>query len=67
MVRSDDLVAALLTTDRAVADEAWARLSSADIPAAVITDPGMMGAYQLIVQVHRENLEQAQELLADLV
>lgn len=67
MARPDDLVVALMTEDRATADEAWGRLAEADIPAAVITEPGMMGAYRLLVQVHRERLEEAQALLVDLV
>ena len=66
MARPDELVAALLTEDRAVADEAWGRLTDADIPATVLTDPGMVGKYQLIVQVHRVDLARAQELLGDL-
>ena len=67
MARPDDLVAAALFTDRARADEAWGRLSDAGIPASVITEPGMVGAYRLNVMVHRENLEKAQRLIADLV
>ena len=66
MARPRNLVAALVTEDRAVADEAWGRLAEADIPATVITDPGMVGRYQLIVQVHRSELERAQALLTDL-
>ena len=67
MAKPDDLVAAALFTDRDVADEAWGRLVDADIPASVITEPGMMGAYRLNVMVYRENLEDAQRLIADLV
>lgn len=67
MARPDDLVVALMVEDRAIADKAWGRLADADIPAAVITEPGIMGAYRHLVQVHRENLERAQRLLADLV
>jgi hypothetical protein len=61
------LVAAALFEDRGVADEAWGRLAEADIPASVITEPGIMGAYQLKVMVRREHLDEAQRLIADLV
>ena len=44
MAKPDDLVAAALFTDRDVADEAWGRLLKANIPASVITEPGMVGA-----------------------
>jgi len=67
MAKPDDLVAAALFTDRDTADEAWGRLVDADIPASVITEPGMVGAYRLNVMVYRENLEEAQRLIADLV
>lgn len=61
------LVAAALFEDRDRADEAWGRLADADIPASVITEPGIMGAYRLNVMVHREDLEEAQRLIADLI
>jgi hypothetical protein len=67
MAKPDDLVAAALFDERSVADEAWGRLMDADIPASVVTEPGMVGAYRLNVMVHRENLEKAQALIADLV
>ena len=67
MVKPDDLVAAALFTDRDVADEAWGRLLEADIPASVITEPGMVGAYRLNVMVERQHLDEAQRLIADLV
>ncbi len=63
----EQLVAAALFEDRAAADEAWGRLADADIPASVITEPGIMGAYQLMVMVHRDDLDEAQRLIADLV
>jgi hypothetical protein len=63
----EQLVAAALFEDRALADEAWGRLAEADIPASVITEPGIMGAYRLNVMVHREDLEEAQALIADLI
>jgi len=67
MARPDDLVTAALFTDREVADEAWGRLGDANIPASVIIEPGMVGAYRLNVMVARENLDEAQRLIADLV
>ena len=67
MAKPDDLVAAALFTDRDVADEAWGRLVEADIPASVITEPGMVGAYRLNVMVERRDLDEAQRLIADLV
>jgi hypothetical protein len=67
MAKPGDLVAAALFTDRDVADEAWGRLLEADIPASVITEPGMVGAYRLNVMVERKDLDEAQRLIADLV
>ena len=67
MTDREQLVAAALFDDRDLADQAWGRLSEADIPAAVITEPGIMGAYRLNVMVHREDLEEAQRLIADLI
>ena len=67
MSASEELVAAALFDDRDLADEAWGRLAAADIPASVITEPGIVGAYRLQVMVHREDLKQAQALIADLV
>ena len=67
MARPDDLVVALIVEDRATADEAWGRLAEADIPASVVTEPGIMGAYRHLVQVHREDLDRAQRLLIGLV
>ncbi len=67
MAKPDDLVAAALFTERDVADEAWGRLVEANIPASVITEPGMVGAYRLNVMVERRHLDEAQRLIADLV
>ena len=67
MSDSEVLVAAALFDDRDLADEAWGRLAAADIPASVITEPGIVGAYRLQVMVHREDLKRAQALIADLV
>jgi len=65
--RPDDLVAAALFQDRERADLAWGRLAEANIPASVITEPGIMGAYYHRVMVQRENLDAAQAEIADLV
>ena len=67
MAKPDDLVAAALFTDPDLADEAWGRLIDADIPASVITEPGIVGAYRLDVMVERKDLDRAQHLIADLV
>ena len=53
MPKPDQLVAAALFDDRGRADDAWGRLAEAGIPASVITEPGIMGAYRLTVMVHR--------------
>lgn len=57
-------VSAALFTDREKADEAWAVLTDAGIPAAVITDPGILGKFELLLMVERDDLERAQALLA---
>ncbi len=60
-------VAAALFTDQQKADEAWSLLVEADIPSAIITDPGMLGKFELAVMVERGDLERAQEILAPLI
>ncbi|GMQ94129.1 MAG: hypothetical protein BMS9Abin12_1613 [Acidimicrobiia bacterium] len=60
-------VSAAEFTDRDKADEAWGMLVDAGIPAAIITDPGMLGAYELSVMVQREDLERARRILFPLV
>ena len=67
MSRPGDLVAAALFDDLERADLAWGRLAEVDIPASVITEPGIMGAFYYRVMVHRENLNEAQATIADLV
>jgi len=67
MARPDELVAAALFDDRERAEEAWGRLVEADIPASVITEPGIMGAFYYRVMVERDDLERAQSMIADLV
>lgn len=60
-------IAAAVFTDRSLADEAWGLLAEADIPATIVTDPGMLGAYSVQVMVDRSDLEAAQKVLAPLV
>jgi hypothetical protein len=58
-------VSAGLFTDRAMAEKAWGVLSHADIPAAIMTDPGLLGKYELCLMVEREDLDKAQAVLAE--
>ncbi len=58
----DDIAAAVLPS-REKADEAWGILADAGIPATVVTDPGILGKYELLVMVDRDDLEAAQEAL----
>ena len=62
----DSAVAALFD-DRPLADEAWGLLGAEGIPATVLTQPEMLGAYQVSVVVAREDLARAQEILAPLI
>lgn len=67
MAKPDDLVAAALFAHLDPAEQAWGRLIDAEIPASVITEPGIMGAYYHRVMVERQHLDEAQRLIADLV
>lgn len=58
-------VSAGLFTDRDMADKAWGALAAEDIPAAIITDPGLLGKYELCLMVERDDLDRAQAVLAD--
>jgi len=62
-----DQAAAAVFDNRADADEAWGILAEGDVPATVVTDPGMLGAYQVSVVVDRSDLDQAQRLLAPFI
>lgn len=55
---------AALFVERDEAEKAWGVLSDAGIPSAVITDPGLLGKYELSLMVEKNDLERAQELLA---
>ena len=58
-------IAAAVFRDTDTADEAWALLVDADIPAAVITEPGTFGVeYSVSVMVERDRLDEAQRVLA---
>jgi hypothetical protein len=66
--RREQLVVIAEFADRAAAEEAWARLVEADIPANVLTDPGALGGDSVArVQVAREHVADAQRLIVDLV
>jgi len=60
-------VAAAVFTDTADAEEAWSMLSEAGIASTVITDPGILGAFEVQIVVERTDLEAAQRVLAPLV
>jgi hypothetical protein len=51
--------------DREIADKAWGALAAEDIPAAIITDPGLLGKYELRLMVERDDLDRAQAVLAE--
>jgi hypothetical protein len=58
-------VSAGLFTDREMADKAWGVLADAGISAAIITDPGLLGKYELCLMVERGDLDRAQAALAE--
>lgn len=50
------------------ADEAWARLVDAGIPAAVISDPSILDGQPVThIEVEAPYVDEAQRLIADLV
>ncbi len=57
-----DASAALFET-REQAERAWEILHEAGIPAAVITDPGLLGKYSVSVEVERDDLDRAVAVL----
>lgn len=68
MARKDRLVPIAEFADRSVAEEAWALLEDAAIPANVLTEPGTFGTKVLHrIEVERPNLATAQALIAPLV
>ena len=54
--------------DTKAADEAWAVLDDAGIPASVVTDPASFGSPETTrIYVARIDVERAQGLIADVV
>ena len=47
------------------AESAWEILMEAGIPAVVVTDPGFLGKYSVSLEVEREDLDRAVEVLKD--
>ncbi|NHZ70378.1 MAG: hypothetical protein GWP18_01920 [Proteobacteria bacterium] len=58
-----EFASAGLFINRDEAEIAWDHLAQAGIPATVIVDPGLLGKYSVSVEVDRENLDQAIEIL----
>ncbi|MGD2051941.1 MAG: hypothetical protein PVI35_05640 [Acidimicrobiia bacterium] len=68
MPRDDKLVPIAELASRATAEEAWARLEEAGIPANILTDPGPFGGPEVTrLEVARAHAADAQRLIADLV
>lgn len=66
--RDDKLVPIAEFADRAVAEQAWALLTAADIAANVLLDPDPLGRRPVTrVEVARRDAAEAQRLIADLV
>ena len=59
-----DQAAAAVFDNRKDADEAWGLLAESGVSSTVITDPGILGAYQVSVVVDRSDLDEAQRVLA---
>ena len=59
-----DQAAAAVFDNREDADEAWGLLAESGVSSTVITDPGILGAYQVSVMVDRSDLDEAQRVLA---
>jgi hypothetical protein len=60
-------ISAALFTDQEKAEEAWGILADGGIPAAIVTDPGILGKFELALMVARDDLDKAQALLGDLI
>ncbi len=59
-------IAEFATADRA--DAAWERLTEAGIPAAVVSDPAVLGGSAVTrIEVEEPYVDEAQRLLADLI
>lgn len=62
-----DDVAAAMFDSRDKADAAWGLLADEGIPATVVTDPGILGSYKVLVMVSRDDLDRAQQVIAAIV
>jgi hypothetical protein len=60
-------IAAAVFDNVETAEEGWALLTDADIPSTMVTDPGMLGRYSVQLVVDRDDLGEAQKVLAPLV
>ncbi len=60
-------VSAAIFTEPDKAEEAWAALADAGVGATIVTDPGMLGKFELSVMVERVDLERAQTVLAPVI
>ncbi len=61
-------ISAAVFTSVEVAEQGWQLLNDADIPSAMIAEPGTLGApFRVSLFVERENLDAAQAVLAPLV
>lgn len=60
-------ISAALFTDQEKAEEAWGILADAGVPAAIVTDPGILGKFELSLMVARDDLDKAQALLGDVI
>ncbi len=68
MARKDKLIPIAEFGDRSAAEEAWGLLEDAEIPANVLTEPGVFGTAVLHrIEVERPNVPTAQALIAHLV
>ncbi len=60
-----DFVTAAVFETRAQAEEAWDLLTEAGVPATVVTDPGMLGSYSVSIEVERDDLERAVQVIKE--
>jgi hypothetical protein len=65
-ILGNDIAAAVFRTVEE-AEEGWAALNDAGIPATVVTDPGIFGPFSVNVMVERVRLQEAQAVLAPIV
>ncbi|GMR02637.1 MAG: hypothetical protein BMS9Abin20_0979 [Acidimicrobiia bacterium] len=58
-----DSVSAAIFETREQAEDVWEFLAEAGIPATVVTDPGLLGPYSVTIEVDREDLERAVDVI----